>query len=119
MFSVPDIAKVTAYNTLERNGFIYIWHHAESNEPDWEPPEIPEITNGQWVYRGRTEHIVNAHIEVRAKYIVLALLVTGKESIQWERFFELVPSKVTREHRYQSFEKMKGTVGQKLLGQEL
>jgi len=27
----------------------------------------------------------------------------GKEAIQWERFFELAPSKVTRGHRYKLF----------------
>ena len=26
-------------------------------------------------------------------------IITGKESIQWERFFELAPSKVTQWHR--------------------
>src|SRR6218665_3258811 len=38
---------------------------------------------------------------------------TGKESIQWERLFELAPSKVTRGHRYKLFKKRKGTLGQK------
>src|SRR6218665_2865103 len=36
-----------------------------------------------------------------------------KESIQWERFFELAPSKGTRGHRYKLFKKRKGTIGQK------
>jgi len=27
-------------------------------------------------------------------------IITGKEAIPWERFFELGPSKVTRGHRY-------------------
>src|SRR6218665_652709 len=40
-------------------------------------------------------------------------IITGKESIQWERFFELAPSKVTRGHRYKLFKKRKGTLGQK------
>ena len=35
-------------------------------------------------------------------------IITGKESIQWERFFELAPSKVTRGHRYKLFKKRKG-----------
>ena len=39
-------------------------------------------------------------------------IITGKESIQWERFFELAPSKVTRGHRYKLFKKRKGTLGQ-------
>src|SRR6218665_334478 len=40
-------------------------------------------------------------------------IITGKESIQWERFFELAPSKGTRGHRYKLFKKRKGTIGQK------
>src|SRR6218665_3726517 len=32
-------------------------------------------------------------------------IITGKESIQSERFFELAPSKVTRGHRYKLFKK--------------
>src|SRR6218665_1954564 len=39
--------------------------------------------------------------------------ITGKESIQWERFFELAPSKVTRGHRYKLFKKRKGALGHK------
>lgn len=60
---IPDVAKVTAYSTMERNGFIFLWHHAEGLEPTWEPPEIEEITQGKWKYHGRTEHFVSAHIE--------------------------------------------------------
>src|SRR6218665_2458910 len=40
-------------------------------------------------------------------------IITGKESIQLERFFELAPSKGTRRHRYKLFKKRKGTLGQK------
>lgn len=61
---VPDVARVKSYISLERNGFIFMWHHAEGIEPNWEPPEIEEISRGEWTYRGRSEHFVNAHIEV-------------------------------------------------------
>src|SRR6218665_2580447 len=49
----------------------------------------------------------------RADLIKAYKIITGKESIQWERFFELAPSKVTRGHRYKLFKKRKGTLGQK------
>src|SRR6218665_2772809 len=39
-------------------------------------------------------------------------IITGQEAIQWERFFELAPSKVTRGHRYRLFKKRKGTLEQ-------
>ncbi|XP_064649514.1 cholesterol 7-desaturase nvd-like [Lineus longissimus] len=60
---VPDMAKVKAYPTYEINGWIYVWYHAEGEEPFWWPEEIKEITNGSWSYRGRTEHNINAHIQ--------------------------------------------------------
>jgi len=40
-------------------------------------------------------------------------IITGKGSIQWERFFELAPSKVTWRHRGKLFKKSKGTLGHK------
>ena len=43
---------------------IHLWYHAEGIEPNWQVPEIEKITSGDWTYRGRTEHHVNAHIEV-------------------------------------------------------
>ena len=63
--SVPEKANTKSYTVLEINCFIHIWYHAEGIEPNWTPPDIEEITKGKWIYRGRTEHIVNSHIEVR------------------------------------------------------
>lgn len=61
--SIPDMAKVKSWPSLEINGWIYIWHHAEGVEPTWLPPEIEGIKSGNWTYGGRTEHYINAHIE--------------------------------------------------------
>jgi len=65
--SVPEAAKVKSYVTLERNGFVFLWYHAEGIDPVWEPPEIDEVASGQWKYCGRSEHFVNAHIEVASR----------------------------------------------------
>ena len=40
-------------------------------------------------------------------------IITGKEALQWERFFELAPNKATRGHRYKLYKKPKGTLGQR------
>jgi ribonucleases P/MRP protein subunit RPP40 len=40
-------------------------------------------------------------------------IITGKEGIPWERFFELAPNKATRGHRYKLFKKPRGTIGQR------
>ncbi|XP_046360935.1 cholesterol 7-desaturase nvd-like [Haliotis rufescens] len=60
---IPDIAKVKSWPVTELNGWIYLWHHAEGIDPAWMLPELEEISNGSWTYRGRSEHIINAHIE--------------------------------------------------------
>ncbi|XP_041826125.1 cholesterol 7-desaturase nvd [Melanotaenia boesemani] len=60
---VPEFAKVRCWPTCEVNQQILIWFHCDEEKPQWAVPEQQEITNGQWVYRGRTEHFINAHIE--------------------------------------------------------
>src|SRR6218665_2565345 len=49
----------------------------------------------------------------RGDFIEEYKIITGKESIQWERFFELAPSKGTRGYRYKLFKKRNGTLRQK------
>ena len=39
---IPKGARTRAWHTLERNGFIFVWYHAEGSEPDWEIEDIPE-----------------------------------------------------------------------------
>ncbi|XP_063289190.1 cholesterol 7-desaturase nvd-like isoform X2 [Pelobates fuscus] len=60
---VPDFAKIKTWPSCEINGMIFVWFHCDGVEPTWSVPEQPEITAKEWVYRGRTEHFVNAHIE--------------------------------------------------------
>lgn len=60
---IPTMAKVRKWESREVNGYIYLWHHAENELPYWEPVEVKEITSGLWVYRGRLEHYVRAHIQ--------------------------------------------------------
>jgi cholesterol 7-dehydrogenase len=62
--SIPSLAKVKAWSCLERIGSVMLWFHAEGAEPSWIPEEIAEISSGKWIYRGRTTHMINAHIEV-------------------------------------------------------
>lgn len=64
--SVPEFAKVHRWPSCEVNGLILVWFHCEGKEPEWTVPEQEEITSGKWVYRGRTEHFINAHIQVGA-----------------------------------------------------
>ncbi|KAG8184615.1 hypothetical protein JTE90_022666 [Oedothorax gibbosus] len=60
---VPDIARAKTWPSRDVNGFIFVWHHAEDEEPSWEMPAIPEVQSGQWRFRGKTAHEVHCHIQ--------------------------------------------------------
>ncbi|XP_053329116.1 cholesterol 7-desaturase nvd-like [Spea bombifrons] len=60
---VPDFAKIKTWPSCEVNETIFVWYHCDGIEPTWAVPEQQEITSKEWVYRGRTEHFINAHIE--------------------------------------------------------
>jgi len=59
----PHFANVRPWPVTEVNGFIFIWYHAEKSDPYWEVPVIDEIETNQWIFRGRTEHRINCHIQ--------------------------------------------------------
>ncbi|CAI5455943.1 unnamed protein product [Caenorhabditis angaria] len=60
---IPDQAKVMTWPSIEINNNIYIWYHSDGLDPQWEIPEIPEITEGLWKFGGRTEHELMCHIQ--------------------------------------------------------
>ncbi len=41
-FSVPKSSKLKKWKSCEVNGSIFVWHHAEDDEP-WELPVVKEI----------------------------------------------------------------------------
>lgn len=59
-FKVPSFAELKTYTILERNGLIYLWHHSDQLEPDWQPPVLTQLSpnGGDWVYQGRNEYEV-------------------------------------------------------------
>ncbi|OXB80642.1 UNVERIFIED_CONTAM: hypothetical protein H355_005571 [Colinus virginianus] len=60
---VPDFAKVRSWPCCEVNGMLLLWYHCDGTDPAWAVPEQPEVTAGEWVFRGQTEHFVDAHIQ--------------------------------------------------------
>ncbi|XP_061335654.1 cholesterol 7-desaturase nvd-like isoform X1 [Pezoporus flaviventris] len=60
---VPDLARVRTWPCCEVNGMLLLWYHCEGLGPTWAVPEQREITTKQWVFRGQTEHVVDAHIQ--------------------------------------------------------
>ncbi|VDN04537.1 unnamed protein product [Thelazia callipaeda] len=62
-YSIPQKASVAVWPVIERNKHIYVWYHCDGLNPEWNIPEIDEIADGTWQYRGRTEHEINSHIQ--------------------------------------------------------
>jgi nitrite reductase/ring-hydroxylating ferredoxin subunit len=45
---IPVKARVNAWEVVERNGMIFVWHHAEGKPADWDFPVQPEIGHPEW-----------------------------------------------------------------------
>lgn len=58
-FLVEKIAKIRKWTCTEANGLIFVWYHAENEEP-WELPVIE--TDGMWLH-GSNEFMVQCHIQ--------------------------------------------------------
>ena len=61
--TIPEQAKIKTHTCLERNNLVFIWHHADKEEPAWFPPILEEVEDGSWVYQGRNEYHVNCHLQ--------------------------------------------------------
>ncbi|HVH47170.1 MAG TPA: Rieske 2Fe-2S domain-containing protein [Labilithrix sp.] len=46
---VPKRAAIESLETVERNGLIFIWHHAEGKPPWYEIPVAPETSDPDWL----------------------------------------------------------------------
>ncbi|XP_037919355.1 cholesterol 7-desaturase nvd isoform X2 [Hermetia illucens] len=54
--------KLKKWISNEINGAIFIWHHAEGEDP-WHIPLVKEIETEEWIYQGRNEFLINCHIQ--------------------------------------------------------
>jgi len=46
---IPPRAQVRKWDVVERDCMIFVWHHAEGKPPSWEVPEIPELSDPEWM----------------------------------------------------------------------
>ena len=60
---IPPRARVRAWETLERNGMVFVWYHAEGKPPEWEPPLMPEIGHAEWSEPRTFEMVMPAHVQ--------------------------------------------------------
>jgi phenylpropionate dioxygenase-like ring-hydroxylating dioxygenase large terminal subunit len=45
---IPPAAKVRTWSTCEKNGMIFVWHHALGQAPSWQIPTLDEIGAPEW-----------------------------------------------------------------------
>ncbi|KAM7304772.1 cholesterol 7-desaturase nvd [Ixodes scapularis] len=59
---VPEYVTLKKWEVHEVLGFVFVWHHAEGEEPSWRIEDIPQITKGDWKLFFRYEDRVSCHI---------------------------------------------------------
>ncbi|TMS08806.1 Cholesterol 7-desaturase [Larimichthys crocea] len=99
---VPEFAKVRSWPTCEVNGQVLVWFHCDGEEPHWTVPEHEEVIKGEWVYRGRTEHFISAHIQAE-EVLLLPNFKHSRKNVSQERVMVTSPP-------YRRFLKMQQTL---------
>lgn len=52
---IPPKARLHAWQTVERNGLVFVWRHAAGAAPSWELPDVPELRDDAWTAPERRE----------------------------------------------------------------
>ena len=60
---IPPRAKVRAWDVQEKNGMIFVWHHAEAKPPEWDFPVLPEIGHEDWSEPRAVALEMEAHVQ--------------------------------------------------------
>jgi len=64
---IPPKARVRAWNVVERDRMIFVWHHAEGKPPEWEVPSLPELEDPEWTEPRTYELKVDVHMQDMAE----------------------------------------------------
>ncbi|MCA9771607.1 MAG: Rieske 2Fe-2S domain-containing protein, partial [Myxococcales bacterium] len=64
---LPPKARIRSWPVTEINGMIFVWHHAQDKPPDWEVPEIPELSREGWTTPRKCELTVDVHVQESAE----------------------------------------------------
>ncbi|XP_065292369.2 cholesterol 7-desaturase nvd-like isoform X2 [Dermacentor albipictus] len=59
---VPDFVKIKTWTTAELLGNVFLWYHADGEEPSWQVEDVPEVTSGRWKAWRRYEETLSCHI---------------------------------------------------------
>ena len=75
MLAVPGFARAKKWSSCEVNSFIFVWYHAQKEQPSWTLAPLSQLALNQWRYRGRNEFYISAHIQVRQPNTSLKKLI--------------------------------------------
>jgi phenylpropionate dioxygenase-like ring-hydroxylating dioxygenase large terminal subunit len=64
---IPPRAQLRAWDVVERNGMIFVWHHAEGKPPSWDVPVMPELGDAEWTEPRTFELRVGVHMQDMAE----------------------------------------------------
>ena len=64
---IPERARVRAWDVVERNHMIFVWHHAEQKPPSWEVPVISQLDDPDWSPMRTFELEVPVHMQDMAE----------------------------------------------------
>jgi nitrite reductase/ring-hydroxylating ferredoxin subunit len=59
---VPALAHTTSFIIVEKNGMVWLWHHAARQKPYFDVLDVPEMVDSRAWFAGQTEHTVACHI---------------------------------------------------------
>ena len=60
---IPARARIGRLPSVERNGYVFAWHHPGDQPPDFEIPELPEVQDAGWTAYEKYEWIVEAPLQ--------------------------------------------------------
>ena len=60
---IPPQASIEAFPTLERNGYVLAWYHAEGGPPNFEIPEVAEFGHPDWSDFEKYEWVVASSLQ--------------------------------------------------------
>ncbi|MFP6665488.1 MAG: Rieske 2Fe-2S domain-containing protein [Deltaproteobacteria bacterium] len=60
---IPKKARVRAWEVRERNGFIFVWYHANKQPSSWEVPVLEEVGHPDWTTPREEEIEVPIHVQ--------------------------------------------------------
>lgn len=59
---MEKLAKLRKWTSCEAYELIFVWYHAENEEP-WELPRYTDVGKGNICFQGSNEFLVNVHIQ--------------------------------------------------------